>query len=225
MVEGEWGRAPDLFFRPLLSFPSSEAPFPVTVAIPSGVKYLMNGDSANVTFDLSGLSLAVSNGAIDRRLLPTSVIVELRARGFRGDAKVDQAAAGISVATSDSLIFSTPWTFNISLWNTRDGLLTYTNWGETLREETNFYFRVRSESLATTWVYGESQPFIYCEWPSMLSLVLYRTSNAFIGGTAFYAGDGVGGTTVSDANVWNLAGGVGGTVYDPERAFVAWQPL
>ena len=127
LVEGEWGREPATFFKPLLTLPQSDNTFDVRVRLPAanaGGLYLVNGDTSAVEVNLRSLPTT-----------PTTMSIELRSKGFRGDARVGKSV-NFGVPSSWYALNAVP---NISRWVDRgDDGWTYTSWGDTLREDTQF---------------------------------------------------------------------------------------
>ncbi len=67
LVEGEWGRAPELFFPLMFSFAPSVKTFPVRVSLPAGNlggSYLVSGYRALVTADLTPSPLTAPAGTL-----------------------------------------------------------------------------------------------------------------------------------------------------------------
>lgn len=76
LVEGEWGKAPNLFFSPMFSFAPSVKTFPVTVSLPPrnlGGTFLVSVDSAKVLADLTSFSLTAAGASANNPVLPASV--------------------------------------------------------------------------------------------------------------------------------------------------------
>jgi hypothetical protein len=182
--------------------PRSAAAFPVTLVLPAanaGGTFYVNGDTARLQVDLRRAPA----------LAAAPLVIELRARGFRGDARVGRSPA----FTPPSAWLEVGATMNISSWVDRgqDGW-TYTSWAETLREGTEFYFRVLPSTWRTTWTYADSTPFQFCEWPSIGATVAARSSSWAAPGAALNA---------SAAAGWDAAAA---TALDPASATMAWRP-
>ena len=227
LVEGEWGKAPNLFFSPMFSFAPSVKTFPVTVSLPPGNlggSYLVSGDTAKVMADLTSFPLTAAGASATNPVLPASVNVELRARGFRGESLVGTSTtvplSGMRTLPQGPPYYgkTMPVRYNslainavpaITRWSDRgeDGL-TYANWGESNSEATSFSMRVRDTNWAA-WTYSDSSPFAFCEWPAIDAT---RMTRRLPEGAAAYPEF----LNPLDAYVQNA---------DPERPFTSWQPL
>ena len=210
-VEGVWGKSTDLYFKPMFSMSNSVKSFPVKVTLPAknlDGRFLVSGDVAQMHIDMSKL-----NTGRDAVATPKSIEIELRADGFRGNAKVGSSRSlNLCPATLNGecgVIANVDITPQITRWvdqGHHDGL-TYANWGEANRENTQFSFRVRDSAWRTSWLYSDSNAFAFCEWPAIDSVRLRR----------LFENDG-GKPTRSWLEGFTQS-------YDPKRPFVDWAPL
>ena len=207
-VEGVWGKNDDLYFKPMFSFPASAKPFPVQVRLPAenlGGKFLVSGDVARVNIDMTSAFPGTAAG-------PTSVDIELRADGFRGNSRVGSTIplnlCQDQTCSQTYKAFPVDAMPQITRWRDRgaDGR-TYANWGESNRESTQFSLRVRDTNWRSSWVYGDSNAFAFCEWPDIDSVRFRRLFEYDPGNNG---AQWLNGYTES---------------YDPLRPLVAWRPF
>lgn len=162
--EGEWNHVKDSYFKPLFAMAPPTRTFPLTVALPpqnSNGAYLVSGDVARVTADLSGLASP-----------PSSVQLELRADGFRGNAMVGSSIV-FPIGTAKNLRFGaipliTPFTDN------GDDGIEYANWGDANSEGTGFRFRLLDSNYVSSWTFADTTPFVFCPWPAISSVRMRR---------------------------------------------------